>query len=58
MKREFIPADAAIAELEKKAADCEERAEMEQEPAASALREEAKQYRGLIAGLRARLWTS
>jgi hypothetical protein len=58
MKREFIPANATIAELEEKAAECEQRAEMEQEPIASALREEAREYRGWIKALRSGLWTS
>jgi hypothetical protein len=37
----MIPAGATIAELEKKAADCEEKAEREAEPEATKLREEA-----------------
>jgi len=58
MNHTFIPADATLAELEKKAADCEQRATQEQEPLAIALREEAKLYREWIATLRSGWWTS
>jgi hypothetical protein len=42
MNQTFIPADATLAELQKKAADCEQRAMQEKEQLATALREEAK----------------
>jgi hypothetical protein len=58
MNRTFIPADATLAELQKKAADCEERATQEREPLATALREEAKLYREWMTVLRSGLWTS
>ena len=41
----LIPAGATIAELEKKATDCEEQARKEAEPGATKLREEALLYR-------------
>jgi len=37
----LVPADATVAELEKKAMDCEEKAKKEAEPEATKLREEA-----------------
>ena len=52
----LIPPDATIAELEKKAADCEERAKMEAEPEATKLREEALLYREWIAALSSGKW--
>jgi hypothetical protein len=58
MNRTFIPADATLAELQKKAADCEQRAMHEQEPLATALREEAKLYREWTATLRSGRWMS
>jgi hypothetical protein len=42
MNHTFIPADATLVELRKKAADCEQRATQEQEPLATALREEGR----------------
>ena len=48
----IIPAGATIAELEKKATDCEEKAKRESEPEATKLREEALLYREWIATLR------
>jgi len=54
----LIPAGATIAELEKKAADCEEKAKQEAEPAATKLREEALLYREWIAALRSGRWHS
>ncbi len=58
MKNTFIPADATLAELQKNAADCEQRASQEQEPIATALREEAKLYRDWVTALRSGRWTS
>ena len=52
----LIPADATIAELEQKAADCEERAKQEPEREAMKLREEALLYREWIASLRSGKW--
>ena len=54
----LIPADATIVELEKKAADCEEKARREAEPEATKLREEALLYREWIAALRSGKWHS
>ncbi len=54
----FVPPDATIAELEKKASECEQKAAKEEEPLATQLRNEAKRYRGWIAALRLRRWTS
>jgi hypothetical protein len=56
MNRQFIPADATIAELEKKAAECEERAAQEQEPDAAKLREQAQLCREWIARLGSGMW--
>lgn len=58
MKREFIPADATIADLKKKAADCDEQAARAAEPLASELRERAKQLRAWIQELRSGRWTA
>jgi hypothetical protein len=54
----IIPAGATITELEKKAADCEEKAEREAGPEATKLREEALLYREWIATLRSGKWDS
>ena len=48
----LIPPGTTIAQLEKKAADCEEKAKGEAEPGATKLREEALLYREWIAILR------
>jgi len=58
MGRHFVPPHATIAELEKKAADCEQRAAKAEEPHAAELRQEAKLYREWIAALRSGHWTS
>jgi hypothetical protein len=58
MEQHFIPRDATIAELGRKAADAEERSVKEPEPRATELREEAKLYREWAASLRSGLWTS
>ena len=58
MNNTFIPADATLAELQKKSADCEQRATQEQEPIATALWEEAQLYRKWVATLRSGWWTS
>ena len=52
----LIPPDATIAELEKKATDCEEKAKVEVEPEATKLREEALLYREWIAALSSGKW--
>jgi len=46
-----VPADATLAELEQRAAACEERSEQASEPAATLLQEEAKLLREWIAVL-------
>jgi len=48
----LVPAGATIAELEKMATDCEEKAKKEVEPEATKLREEALIYREWITALR------
>jgi hypothetical protein len=58
MKQHFIPADATVADLERKAAESDQKAANEEEPLATELREEAKLYRGWAATLRAGQWTS
>jgi hypothetical protein len=58
MKQDFIPPNAVLAELERKADDCELRAENAPEPQATALLEEAKQYRDWIGSIRSRTWTA
>jgi hypothetical protein len=52
----LIPADATIAELEKKATVCEEKAKQEAEPKATELMEEALLYREWIAALSSGKW--
>jgi len=54
----IVPAGATIAELKKKAADCEEKAKQTAEPEATRLREEALFCREWIAALRSGLWHS
>jgi hypothetical protein len=58
MQPHFIPQDATVTDLERKAADAEEKATNESEPRAAALREEAKLYREWAASLRSGRWTS
>jgi hypothetical protein len=52
----LIPAGATIAELEKKAADCEAKAKQEAELEGTKLREEALLYREWIAALSSGKW--
>ena len=54
----IIPANDVIADLERKAAECEARAESEAEPAATQLKEEANRIRAWITDLKTRKWTS
>jgi hypothetical protein len=54
----IIPANDVIADLERKAAQCEARAECEGEPAATQLKEEANRIRAWITDLKTRKWTS
>jgi len=56
MRLVLVPAGATIAELEKKATDCDERAKKEAEPQAAKLREEALLYREWIAVLSSGKW--
>jgi len=58
MGSRFVPADANIAELEKKASDCEQRLAKAEESQAQELRREVKLYREWIAALRSGRWTS
>ena len=58
MENTFIPPEPTIAELERKARQCEERAECESEPIATSLREEAKKYRDWAVSLRTGSWTA
>jgi hypothetical protein len=58
MKQHFIPRDATVADLERKAAECERKADSEQEPRATELRDEAKLYREWATVLRSQQWTS
>lgn len=55
---EIVPADDVIADLERKAADCEARASSEPEPIATQLREKARVIRTWIADLKAGRWVS
>jgi len=48
----IIPADSTIAELEKTAADCEDKAKKESEPVASMLSEMANLCREWVAALK------
>jgi hypothetical protein len=54
----IVPAGATIAELKKKVADCERRAQQAAEPEATKLEEEALLYREWIAALRSAKWHS
>jgi len=58
VQQHFVSPKAAIDELEKKAKDCESRAQQESEPKASELLEEAKLYRTWIAAIRSGHWTA
>ena len=58
MVMKIVPADATVAELEKKAAACEEKAKQEAQPEAARLREEALLYREWIAALQSGKWHS
>jgi len=57
MQQRFIPPDATVVELERKAADAEGKANDEPEPRAAELREAAKLYREWAASLRSGRWT-
>jgi serine acetyltransferase len=52
----LVPTGATIAELEKRAIDCEEKAKKAAEPEATKLREEALLYREWITALRSGKW--
>ena len=54
----IIPADDVIADLERKAADCEAKLGSEPEPIATQLREKAKAIRAWVADLKAGRWVS
>jgi hypothetical protein len=54
----IVPADATIAELEKKASDYEEAAQQAADPIALQLREKAKLCREWIAALNSGKWSS
>jgi hypothetical protein len=54
----IIPADATIAELEKKARDYEEQAKIEPRPNCRKLREKANLCREWITALKSGQWTS
>jgi len=58
MDRQFLPRDVTVADLEQKAAECEEKASSEKEPRATELRDEAILYRSWVAALRSGQWTS
>jgi hypothetical protein len=58
MQQHIIPPDTTIAELERKAADAEEKATSESERRAAELREEARLYREWAVSLRSGRWTS
>jgi hypothetical protein len=58
VRSHFVPPDATIAELEKKAAECKQKAEKSEVPLAAELRQEAKLCREWIAALRSGRWTA
>jgi hypothetical protein len=58
MKQPFIPRDETVSELQRKAADAEEKAANEVEPWATELQEKAKMYREWVASLQSGRWTS
>lgn len=58
MKNQFVSPHATIAELEKKAAQCEREAEKSEEPRAAELRKEAKACRDWARTLRTGPWSA
>jgi hypothetical protein len=58
MKRNFVPKNASVTDLERQAKECEERTTKEPEPVASKLREQARICREWAARLRKRFWSS
>jgi hypothetical protein len=56
LEMKIIPAPETIAELERKAAECEEQANNRPGPEATELREKAKQLRGWIKSLVSGKW--
>lgn len=58
MKRDFIPKDVTVADLERKAAEYEQRAAKEGEPLATELVEQARVCREWAARLRTGRWSS
>ncbi len=54
----FVPADTSIAELERRAAECERNAKSETGEKGLALRQEAELYREWILILRKEHWNS
>jgi hypothetical protein len=54
----IVPAGKTIAELEKKAEECENKAKQEVEPLASQLKQEASLFREWVKTLKSRKWTS
>jgi len=58
LRSHFVSPDATIAELEKRAAECEDEAAGAEESLADELRAEAKLCREWIAALRSGRWTS
>jgi hypothetical protein len=58
MKQHFIPREVTVAELERKAADAEQKAVNESEPHAAELRDQAKLYPERGASLRTGCLTS
>ena len=58
IRQQFVPANASIAELMKKAAECEKEAAKAEEPRAAELRREAKLCQEWAAALRSGRWTA
>jgi hypothetical protein len=54
----FVPANATVEELEKKAADCEQRAAQLNDATDTTLQKEAELYRSWIVVLRSGQWTA
>jgi len=58
IRQQFVSADATIAELKKKATECEKAAAKAEEPRATELRREAELCRDWVAAIRSGLWKS
>jgi hypothetical protein len=56
MDKNIVPPRPTIKELEQKAQECKKRAQLESEPSATALREEAQRFRDWAKSLQTGFW--